>query len=29
VVFLGERATWGRVVGVFGILGGAALILTG
>lgn len=29
VVFLHERATWGRALGIFGILGGAALILTG
>ena len=29
IVFLKERATPGRVAGVFGILGGAALILTG
>lgn len=29
VVFLHERATWGRVLGIVGILGGAALILTG
>ena len=29
VVVLRERATWGRVVGVLGILAGAALILTG
>jgi drug/metabolite transporter (DMT)-like permease len=29
ILFLKERATAGRVVGVFGILGGAALILSG
>lgn len=29
VLFLGERATPGRIAGVLGILGGAALILTG
>ena len=29
ILFLKERATTGRVVGVFGILGGAALILSG
>ena len=29
ILFLKERATAGRVIGVFGILGGAALILTG
>ncbi|CUS46091.1 MAG: DMT family transporter [Pseudomonadota bacterium] len=29
VLFLKERATTGRVIGVFGILGGAALILAG
>lgn len=29
ILFLKERATTGRVIGVFGILGGAALILSG
>ena len=29
VLFLGERATFGRIAGVLGILAGAALILTG
>lgn len=29
IVFLKERASWGRIAGVFGILAGAALILTG
>jgi drug/metabolite transporter (DMT)-like permease len=29
ILFLKERATAGRLIGVFGILGGAALILTG
>ena len=29
IIFLKERATWGRVAGVLGILGGAALILAG
>jgi uncharacterized membrane protein len=29
ILVLKERATWGRVVGVLGILAGAALILVG
>ena len=29
IVFLHERATWGRSLGIFGILIGASLILTG
>jgi drug/metabolite transporter (DMT)-like permease len=29
IIYLKEHATWGRIVGVLGILGGAALILAG